>query len=141
MQLQENSRQSFSELADKLGVSVPTVSEHVKRLEALDIIRTYTAVLNPQACGLDVAAFIFVDLDSSSQYEMFRRQCRGRKDILECHAITGTASHILKVRVKNTPALEQLLSVIQQWKGVIRTTTNVILSTAKESTALQLSND
>lgn len=136
--LQGNARMSMNEIAEAVGASVPTVSEHIKKLEADGIIREYTTVLDPTEFGFDVTAFIYVDLDSSSAYDGFRRQCRARKDILECHAITGTASHVLKVRCVNTAALEQLLSAIQQWKGVAKTLTNVVLSTHKEQTHIPI---
>ncbi len=136
--LQENGRLSLSEVAEVVGASVPTVSEHVKKMEADGVIRGYHAVIDPQAAGLDVTAFIFVDVDSSMNYDTFRKQCRVRKEIQEVHAVTGTASHVMKVRVPNTGALEQLLSTIQRWKGVTRTLTNVVLSTHKETTDLPL---
>jgi len=136
--LQENARLSLSEIAEAVGSSVPTISEHVKKLEADGIIREYTTVLDAIGFGFDVTAFIFVDLDSSVNYDAFRRQCRARRDILECHAVTGTASHLLKVRVRTTSALEQLLGAIQQWKGVTRTFTNVVLSTHKETLSIPL---
>lgn len=137
--LQEDARQSLSEIAEKVGASVPTVSDHVRRLEDAGVLRGYHADVDPSACGFDVTAFIFVDIDSSSAYDSFRRNCRARKDILECHAITGTASHLLKVRVSSTVALESLLSAIQQWKGITRTQTNVVLSTHKEIHSLPIS--
>lgn len=136
--LQENARLSLSEIAEQVGSSVPTISDRVRRLEAEGTIREYTTLLRPADFGFDVTAFIFVDLDSSTSYDAFRRQCRARKEILECHAITGTASHLLKVRVQNTAALEQLLSSIQQWKGVSRTLTNVVLSTHKETPTITI---
>ncbi|MDZ4745165.1 MAG: Lrp/AsnC family transcriptional regulator [bacterium] len=136
--LQENARFSLSDIAERIGSSVPTVSDHVKRMEEEGTIRGYHAILDPIACGMDVTAFIFVDIDSSAHYDSFRRSCRQRKEILECHAVTGTASHMLKIRVKNTAALEQLLSAVQQWKGVSRTQTNVALSTHKETLVMNL---
>ncbi|MBU3698406.1 MAG: Lrp/AsnC family transcriptional regulator [Candidatus Kapabacteria bacterium] len=134
--LQDNARLSLSEIAEQVGASVPTVSEHVRKLELEGTIREYTALLRASDFGYDVTAFIFVDMDSSANYDGFRRQCRARKEIQECHAITGASSHLLKVRVSNTTALEQLLSVVQQWKGVAKTTTNVVLSTHKESPSI-----
>jgi Lrp/AsnC family leucine-responsive transcriptional regulator len=131
--LSEQARISLSEIAERVGLSVPSVSEHVRKLEEAGVIKGYCAMLDPASCGADVTAFIFVDIDSSANYDQFRRNCRQRKDVMECHAITGTASHMVKARVKNTLALEQLLSTIQQWKGVTRTMTNVVLSTHKET--------
>lgn len=136
--LQENARFSLSEVADRVGASVPTVSERVKRLEANGVIRGYHAVISSDALGYDVTAFIFVDAESSDVYSQFRRNCLKHADILEVHAITGTASHIVKVRVRNTSQLEELLSVMQRWKGVTRTVTHVVLSTHKETQNLEI---
>lgn len=136
--LQGNARLSLSEIAEQVGASVPTVSDRVRRLEADGIIREYTTLLRAVDFGFDVTAFIFVDMDSSTNYDGFRRQCRVRKEIQECHAVTGTASHLLKVRVRTTSELEQLLSAIQQWKGVSRTQTNVVLSTHKETPSIMI---
>ena len=136
--LQENARLSLSEIAEQVGSSVPTVSDRVRRLEADGTIREYTTLFRVVDFGYDVTAFIFVDMDSSTNYDGFRRQCRSRKEIQECHAVTGTASHLLKIRVKTTGELEQLLSAIQQWKGVSRTQTNVVLSTHKESPSITM---
>lgn len=136
--LQDNARLSLSEIADIVGTSVPTVSDHVRKLEASGIITGYHAVLDAKACGYDVTAFIFVDMENSMAYDAFRKQCRARPEILEVHAITGTASHVLKVRVPTTDALELLLSAIQRWKGVTRTHTNVVLSTHKEHLQIAL---
>jgi Lrp/AsnC family leucine-responsive transcriptional regulator len=131
--LQDDARLSLSEVADRVGASVPTVSDRVRKLEEAGTIRGYCTLLDPLHCGNDVAAFIFVDIDSSAAYDSFRRNCRLRKEILECHAITGTSSHVVKVRVRNTTALEALLASIQQWKGVQRTHTSIVLSTHKET--------
>lgn len=136
--LQDNARLSLSEIAEIVGASVPTVSDHVRKLEADGIIEGYYAVLDAKSCGYDVTAFIFVDIENSMVYDAFRKQCRARQEILEVHAITGTASHVLKVRVRTTDALEHLLSAIQRWKGVTRTRTNVVLSTHKEQRSILL---
>lgn len=136
--LQENARLSFSDIAEQVGASVPTVSDRVRRMEEAGTIRGYHAHVDAPGVGLDVGAFVFVDVDSSMNYDSFRRNCRARREILECHAITGTSSHLLKVRVANTAALEQLLAAVQQWKGVTRTFTNIVLSTHKETTILSI---
>jgi len=57
---------------------------------------------------------------------------------MECHSITGSGSHILKIRVKNSQALEDLLYKIQNWPGVSRTQSSVVLSSYKESTDIDL---
>jgi Lrp/AsnC family leucine-responsive transcriptional regulator len=58
--------------------------------------------------------------------------------ILECHSVLGEGSHLLKVIVRNTEALEKLLSEIQTWPGVTATKTTFVLSTIKETTAINI---
>ncbi|MBL7999013.1 MAG: Lrp/AsnC family transcriptional regulator [Candidatus Kapabacteria bacterium] len=134
--LETNARASLSEIAEKVGLSVPSVSEHIRKMEEQGIILGYAAKINHAALGLDIAAFVLVRLDSSANYAGFIANCKKSAEILECHAITGEASHLLKIRVENTAALEKLLSRIQQWKGVQRTMTNLVLSTHIESFAM-----
>jgi Lrp/AsnC family leucine-responsive transcriptional regulator len=79
-----------------------------------------------------------VTVDSSKHYGQFIEHAQNVDEILECHAITGEGTHVLKVRTANTAALEKLLAKIQAWAGVTRTHTNLVLSTAKESTRIRV---
>ena len=134
--LEQNARTSLSEIAETVGLSVTSVSEHIKKLEEQDTIQGYYAKINPAALNLDITSFIFVHVDGSNNYPGFIAQCKKTPEVLECHAVTGDATHVIKVRVENTSALEKLLSRIQQWNGVQRTTTNLVLSTQFETFAL-----
>jgi Lrp/AsnC family leucine-responsive transcriptional regulator len=49
------------------------------------------------------------------------------------HSITGDGSHILRVLIRNTSGLEQLLSTIQSWPGVHGTSTSIVLSSYKDT--------
>ncbi|GIV56684.1 MAG: AsnC family transcriptional regulator [Candidatus Kapaibacterium sp.] len=134
--LEGNARMSMTELAEQIGLSVTATSEHIRKLEQQGIITGYHAQLAPAAIGLDITAFVFVWVEGSAHYPAFIERCKKVPAILECHAITGEASHLLKVRVTNTAALEELLSTIQQWRGVQRTQTSIVLSTPIETTQL-----
>jgi Lrp/AsnC family leucine-responsive transcriptional regulator len=136
MTLQSKGRVKLSELADMTDLSVPSVSERLKKLEDDGIITGYRATVSPQKLGYDVTAFIVVTIDSSKHYKGFISRVAGQDEIIECHAITGEGTHMVKVRVKNTSALERLLSEIQSWQGVTRTMTSVVLSSTKETTAI-----
>ena len=57
---------------------------------------------------------------------------------MECHSITGSGSHILKIRAKNSQRLEDLLYEIQNWPGVSRTQSNLVLSSYKETLEIDL---
>jgi Lrp/AsnC family leucine-responsive transcriptional regulator len=131
--LQENGRTKRNILAEKVGLSLPSVSERLKKLEEADIITGYFATVNAIKLGKDITAFIFVTVDSSKHYNSFLEHARGLGEILECHAITGEGSHLLKIRTTNTASLEKLLAKIQAWNGVVSTRTNLVLSTTKET--------
>lgn len=136
--LQRGARTKRNELAEITGLSIPAVSERMKKLEDSGIIRGYWAALNPRALGFDVAAFVVVTVDSSRHYKAFLGHVNGIDEILECHAITGKGTHLLKIRTKNTLTLEKLLSKIQSWDGVIQTNTSVVLSSPKETMSVPL---
>ena len=110
----------------------------MKKLEEGGVVLGYHATLDSKKLGRDITAFIFVTVDSSKHFNQFIEHAAGVDDILECHAITGEGSHLLKVRTTNTAALEKLLAKIQAWSGVISTRTNLVLSTTKETMRIKV---
>jgi len=139
--LQKNARTRLNEMAQQLGLTIPTISERIQKLEDRGFIKGYTAILDAKRLGKDITAFITVSIDSSKHYQMFMERARETEEILECHSVTGEGSHLLKVRAENTNSLEKLLSRIQSWPGVLSTKTSVVLSTIKESTILKTQNN
>jgi Lrp/AsnC family leucine-responsive transcriptional regulator len=139
LKLQSQGRTKRNSLAEAIGLSIPAISERLRKLEEeRAIIEGYHAKLESKSLGLDVAAFIFVTVESSMLYPQFLESARKHPEIMEVHAVTGDGSHLLKVRTWNTSTLEQLLSEIQSWKGVKQTRTNVVLSSPKETSSLPI---
>ena len=110
----------------------------LRKLEDRGILKQYTAVLEPKRLGWDVTAFIFVGINGSRHFPEFRTRVAETPEIQECHSVTGQGSHLLKIRVENTVALEQLLAKLQAWPGVQWTNTSIVLSTVKETSVLPL---
>jgi Lrp/AsnC family leucine-responsive transcriptional regulator len=131
--LQKEGRAQRNKIAEMVGLSVPSVSERMRKLEERKLIEGYYAVLNARKFHFDITAFIFVEVDGSSNYEQFVQNAVKDPEILECHSITGEGSHVLKVRTTDTTTLEQLLSKIQSWNGVKKTRSNLVLSSFKET--------
>jgi Lrp/AsnC family leucine-responsive transcriptional regulator len=136
--LQLNGRKKRNELAEQVGLSLPSVSERMKKLEDNKVIEGYYTKVNRHAFSLDILAFILVMMDSSKHYKDLIKHVEKHPSILECHSVLGEGSHLLKVVVKNTESLEKLLSEIQTWPGVTATKTTFVLSTIKESTAINI---
>jgi Lrp/AsnC family transcriptional regulator, leucine-responsive regulatory protein len=135
--LQQNGRMRRSELAEAVGLSLPSVSDRMRKLEEQKVIIGYAAVVDARKFGKDITAFIFVTVDSSRHYTAFIEHAVALDEVLECHAITGDGTHLLKARTANTASLERLLAKIQSWNGVVSTRTHLVLSTRKESTRIR----
>lgn len=136
--MQQDGRIKRKDLAESVHLTIPAVSERMRKLEEEGYITNFAALVNPRKVGLGVSAFIFIVVESSSYYRNVIERAINYKEIIECHAITGGGSHILKVRTRDVDHLEKLLTQVQAWEGVKSTKTNLILSSPKETTELPL---
>ena len=136
--LQKDGRMTASEMAEKVDLSVPAVTERIRKLTEGGVLKEFRAVLEAKKVDYDVTAYILLDMSSSNSYGDMVQYAQDNDEVLECHSITGEGSHILKVRTHDTSSLESLLRNIQSWPGVIRTHTMIVMSTFKEVTYLQL---
>ena len=55
-----DARTSVADLARMVGLSPPTVSERIRRLEDAGVIEGYTATISPKALGLPISAWLRV---------------------------------------------------------------------------------
>lgn len=131
--LQERGRMQRSEVADEVGLSISAVSERMRKLRERGVIEGYRALVDPKRLHLDITAFIRVSVDGSEHFPNFVERVTEMEEVLELHSITGTGSHVMKVRTKDTTTLERFLSEIQAISGVTKTTTSIVLSTFKET--------
>jgi len=136
--LQKDGRMTASEMAEKVDLSVPAVTERIRKLTEGSVLKEFRAVVDAKKVGYDVTAYILLDMSSSDSYGNMVDHAQDNDEVLECHSITGEGSHILKVRTHDTSSLESLLRNIQSWPGVIRTHTMIVMSTFKEATCLKL---
>ncbi len=137
--LQANGRMKRNAIADAVGLSVPSVSERMRKLEERGVLVGYHAIVDAKRLHFDITAFIRVMVDGSMHYSEVIDHACSLDEVLEVHSITGEGSHILKVRTRNTTTLERLLSRIQSWAGVSGTRTSIVLSTFKETRQVDVS--
>lgn len=130
-ELQKSGRESASHIAENVDVSVPTVTERIRKLQEAGIIKRFQAVVDPKSVGLDMAAIITVMSDSSQYYKEVTAAAHETPEVVQCFSTTGNGSHTLLINTKNSKTLEDLLRKVQGWPGVIRTETQIILSTYK----------
>ena len=126
--LQKDGRMAASHIADKLDISIPTVTDRIKKLSKSGVVKGFQVTLDPKLLGLDVSAIITVISGSSEHYKEVIQAARNTPEVVQCYSTTGKGSHTLIIVAKNSHALEELLRKIQSWPGISRTETQVILS-------------
>jgi len=131
--IQRDAKLPQAQLARKVGLSAAAVNERLKKLEQTGAIRRYTAVVDPSALGSDITAFVEVFIEHPRYEPAFLKRVLELDEVQECHHITGEFSLLLKVRVRDMKALENLLlRQLNTPEGVRQTRTVIVLSTIKE---------
>jgi Lrp/AsnC family leucine-responsive transcriptional regulator len=134
--LEEDCKLPLAKVGEKVGLSAPSVVERVRKLEADGFIAGYHAHLDARRLGLDITAFIGVGVSNSHGIAIFEQQLPHLPEVLECHHVTGGHTLLLKVKARNTHALEGLIRKLRSIEGVDRTETSVALSTKVERTSV-----
>ena len=130
--LARNGRMSFTDLAKQAGLSVSAVHQRVRKLEQDGVITGYAAVLEPEAIGLPMTAFVSIKPFDPAAPDDVPQRLEHINEIEACHSVAGEENYILKVRVASPAALEELLHQIRTLGGV-STRTTVVLSTPYEN--------
>ena len=126
--LAENARTSLKKLAQAAFLSSPAAAARLERLEQTGVIKGYQAVLNPEALGYHVMAFVNVAV-APERRPMFREFAQSCPNVLECHHITGNYSVLLKVAFPGTRDLDSFVGQLQKFGT---TQTQVVFSTLVE---------
>jgi DNA-binding Lrp family transcriptional regulator len=109
--LRENARRSFQDIGRHVHLTAPAVKRRVDRLEE------------------DGEAFVDLYCEGSVAGEAIKRAVEGEPRVVSAHTVAGEASALLHVMAEDTKDLEQVLERIRAADGIIRTVTEVVLST------------
>jgi len=130
--LADNSRITGADIARKINLSLPAVTERLRKLDRSGYIDKYTIQVNRHQLDLHLLAFIQVWIDHNKGSAV-KENIIALSEVLECHHVAGEYDLLLKVLVRDTAALEELLvKKIKSIKAITRTSTTIILSTYKE---------
>lgn len=130
--LMQNARMTGADIARKVNLSLPAVTERLRKLSKSGIIDGYTIKVNREKLSLHLMAFINVWVDHTKNVSV-KDLLISMNEVLECHHMAGDCDLLLKVLVKDTAALEDLLvHKIKAIKAVTRTSTTIILRSYKE---------
>jgi len=137
--LQKDGRATNQDVADAIGLSPSPCLRRIRRLEADGLIKAYVALLDPEALGLAVTAFVRVRLDRQQDrvLEAFETAVTAFPEVMECYLMTGEADYQLRVLVPSLGAFEDFLrQKLTRIPGVGQVTTSFALRPVVTRTAL-----
>ena len=130
--LQDNARRSFQDIGAQVALSAPAVKRRVDRLEQQGVLRGYAARVDPAAFGWHTHAFVALYCEGRMAAGEVRAAVAGHPEVAGAYTVAGEAAAILHVRAEDTQHLELALERIRDTPGVIRTQTQIVLSTLFE---------
>jgi DNA-binding Lrp family transcriptional regulator len=130
--LQANARRSFQDIGQHVGLTAPAVKRRVDRLQAEGVIQGYAAIVNPDAIGWPTHAIVSLTCEGRMSAAEVRKAVARHPEVVSAFTVAGDAAAILHVRARDTAHLETTLERIREAPGVIRTQSQVVLSTLLE---------
>jgi Lrp/AsnC family leucine-responsive transcriptional regulator len=133
-ELQDNPRLSMSELARRIGMSAPAITERVQRLETAGVIVGYRLDIDPAALGMPVTALVRIR-PGPGQLPKIAKAAQETAQVVECYRITGEDCFLLKMHAPSIGELEELLDSFLLFG---QTTTSIVVSTPVPARPLPL---
>jgi Lrp/AsnC family transcriptional regulator, leucine-responsive regulatory protein len=127
-ELQANPRLSMAELARRVGMSAPAVTERVQRLERAGVIKGYRMEIDPAALGLPVTAFARIRPMPGSLPKIAQLAAE-IPWVTECYRITGEDCFLVKLHAR---AIDELEDTLDRFLTYGNTTTSIVVSTPVE---------
>ncbi len=129
--LQAEGRLSHVELAERLGISRPTLLDRVRRLEAEGVLEGYFARVSPESVGKPCVAFVAVRLPGAGEGEelKFWKALEREPDVLEAHTVAGEDCLLLKVVAETPRGVAERLRRIRSLAPQVATRTTMVLQT------------
>ena len=137
--LQSAARTNNADIARQVGMAPSAVLERIRKLEKRQIIRGYSAQLDPHVANLPLLAFVFVRTDESLSEMGTAVELSKIPEVLEVHHVAGEDCYLIKVRASEPEALGRLLRErLGHIPTVLSTRSTIVLETVKEDTKLPL---
>jgi Lrp/AsnC family leucine-responsive transcriptional regulator len=106
--LAEDARTPMRELAQKVGLSAPSTTERVRRLETAGVIEGYTVRINPSAIGLPLGVIVRIK-PMPGELQRVAEILASIPEITTCDRVTGDDCFIARAQVPSITALESLI--------------------------------
>ena len=122
--LQQDARASLKMLAERVGLSSPSVSDRLHRLEARGIVRGFGIEIDPAALGYGLQALVRIRPLPGKQH-MVQKLIEDTPEICECDKVTGDDCYVARLIVRS---MEQLDAIVDRIAEKAETNTSIVKS-------------
>lgn len=135
-ELSENSRLSMSELGRRINLSSPSVTERVRRMESLGIIKKYTLEVDFEKLGLPIHCIIEATV-KNGDYNSFKKFIEELPNVEFCYRIAGNACYMLKIQFETFAKAEEFIEKVNPYA---QTVTHFIFSQVQTKLKISLTD-
>lgn len=128
VQLVEDARRSYADIGQVVGLSAPAVKRRVDRLRERGVITGFTAIIDPEAVGWNIEAFVELYCSKRTSPAELASAVRKIPEVVAAYTVTGEADTVVHLRAAGTHHFEQVLERIRQFPNVSQTKSTVVLS-------------
>jgi len=136
--LQENSKQTYTEIGHRLDLAHSTIYDRIKKMEESSIIRKYSVVIDPRKAGVKLLTAILTIFTNPKESEKVAQELVRYKEVLKVFSSLSEELCIIAEVVAEDQ--EQLHSFIAQsvapMPGVLRIRTSIVTRKYKEETLI-----
>jgi Lrp/AsnC family leucine-responsive transcriptional regulator len=140
--LQKNCKMTAKEIARKIGSPITTVYAKIKRMEELDVIKHYKAILNSKKLNRGTTAFVLMSFayrptgrEKPLSQRDVAKQIAAFPEVQEVHIITGGWDILVKIKVDHVDTLGKLvMDRLRMVEGIENALSCIVYESVKENT-------
>jgi|TARA_B100001750_G_scaffold161401_1_gene130194 DNA-binding Lrp family transcriptional regulator len=129
--LEADARTSLRRIAEEVGVALGTVSNRVRRMEGLGVIRGYTVLLDPDKSGWGLSVVIGLRIQKGRLMEIQKKIAKDHR-VYGVYDVTGDYDSMVLARARDRGDLDDLSKSVMSIEGIERSVTHLVLNTVKE---------